>query len=171
MDINKYTQKAREAVAGAIELAQQHNNPQLEPEHLLITLAEQREGIVPELLRKAGVDPAIVVRAARDLVGKLPSAYGGAQPGLSSRLTLVTDQAQAEADRLKDEYVSTEHLFVAIADETGRSPSALLLKHHGVTRDRIFQTLTSVRGSQRVTSENPEGTYQALERYGRDLTA
>ena len=89
---------------------------------------------------------------------------------MSPRLKLVTDQAQAEADRLKDEFVSTEHLFVAIADETGRSAAAQLLKQHGITRDKIFEALTSVRGSQRVTNENPEGTYQALERYGRDLT-
>src|SRR5438552_5797771 len=105
MNINKYTEKAREAVAAAIELARQSNNPQLEPEHLLVALAEQREGIVPELLRKAGTDPAAVARAARDLVGKLPSAYGGSQPGMSPRFKLVTDQAQAEADRLKDEFV------------------------------------------------------------------
>jgi ATP-dependent Clp protease ATP-binding subunit ClpB len=170
MNINKYTEKAREAVAGAIELAQQHNNPQLEPEHLLVTLAVQREGIVPELLRKAGVEPAAIAKAARELVAKLPSAYGGAQPGLSPRLKLVTDQAQAEADRLKDEYVSTEHLVIAIADEGGRSPAAQLLRQHGITRDTILQSLTSIRGSQRVTNENPEGTYQALERYGRDLT-
>jgi ATP-dependent Clp protease ATP-binding subunit ClpB len=170
MNINKYTEKAREAVAGAIELAQQHNNPQLEPEHLLVTLADQREGIVPELLRKAGVEPAAIAKAARELVAKLPSAYGGAQPGLSPRLKLVTDQAQAEADRLKDEYVSTEHLVIAIADEGGRSPAAQLLRQHGITRDTILQSLTPIRGSQRVTNENPEGTYQALERYGRDLT-
>jgi ATP-dependent Clp protease ATP-binding subunit ClpB len=170
MNINKYTEKAREAVTAAVELAQQRNNPQLEPEHLLVTLAEQREGIVPELLRKSNVEPAVIGRAARDLVGKLSSAYGGAQPSLSPRMKLVTDQAQAEADRLKDEYVSTEHLFIAIADESGRSPSAQLLKQHGITRDSILQSLTSVRGSQRVTNENPEGTYQALERYGRDLT-
>src|SRR5437867_8133843 len=170
MNINKYTEKAREAVATAIELAQHNNNPQLEPEHLLVALAEQREGIVPELLRKSGVEPAAVAAGARDLLAKLPSAYGGAQPGMSPRLKLVTDQAQAEADRLKDEFVSTEHLFIAIADESGRSPSAQLLKQHGITRDTILQSLTSVRGSQRVTTENPEGTYQALERYGRDLT-
>jgi ATP-dependent Clp protease ATP-binding subunit ClpB len=170
MNINKYTEKAREAVAAAIELAQQHNNPQLEPEHLLVALVDQREGIVPELLRKMNADPAAVLREARELVKKLPSAYGGSQPGLSPRLKLVTDQAQAEADRLKDEFVSTEHLLVAIADETGRSPSAQLLKQQGVTRDSIFKALTTVRGSQRVTNENPEGTYQALERYGRDLT-
>jgi ATP-dependent Clp protease ATP-binding subunit ClpB len=170
MNINKYTEKAREAVAAALELAQQHNNPQLEPEHLLVALVDQRDGIVPELLRKMTADPAAVLRQARELVAKLPSAYGGAQPGMSPRLKLVTDQAQAEADRLKDEFVSTEHLLVAIADEAGRSPSAQLLKQHGVTRDNIFNALTSVRGSQRVTTENPEGTYQALERYGRDLT-
>ncbi len=170
MNINKYTEKARDAVAAASELAQHHNNPQLEPEHLLVTLAEQRDGVVPESLRKAGADPAVIARAARDLVAKLPSAYGGAQPGMSPRLKLVTDQAQAEADRLKDEYVSTEHLVIAIADEGGRSPAAQLLKQHGVNRDSILQSLTSVRGSQRVTNENPEGTYQALERYGRDLT-
>jgi ATP-dependent Clp protease ATP-binding subunit ClpB len=170
MNINKYTEKAREAVAAAIELAQQQNNPQLEPEHLLVALIDQHDGIVPELLRKMNADPAAVVREARDLIKTFPSAYGGAQPGMSPRLKLVTDQAQAEADRLKDEFVSTEHLLVAIADEAGRSPGAQLLKRHGVTRDHIFKALTSVRGSQRVTNENPEGTYQALERYGRDLT-
>src|SRR5262249_46464578 len=97
-------------------------------------------------------------------------AYGGAEPGMSPRFRLITDQAQAEADRLKDEFVSTEHLFIALADEGGRSPSALLLKQHRVTRDVILQALTTVRGSQRVTSENPESPSQALERYGRDLT-
>src|SRR5256714_13299572 len=170
MNINKYTEKAREAVASAIELAQHANNPQLEPEHLLVALVEQREGIVPELLRKMNVDPSLVARSARELLNKLPQAYGGAQPGMSPRLKTVTDQAQAEADRLKDEFVSTEHLLIAIADEAGRSPSAQLLKQHAVTRDTILQALTSVRGSQRITNENPESTYQALERYGRDLT-
>jgi len=170
MNINKYTEKAREAVASAAELARQANNPQLEPEHLLAALVEQREGIVPELLRKMNVDPAALSRATRELLTRLPQAYGGSQPGLSPRLTTVTDQAQAEADRLKDEFVSTEHLFIAVADEAGRSPSAQLLKQQRVTRDSILQALTSVRGSQRVTSENPESTYQALERYGRDLT-
>ena len=170
MNINKYTEKAREAVAAAIALAQQANNPQLEPEHLLAALVEQRDGIVPELLRKMNVDPAAVGRGARELLKKLPQAYGGSQPGMSPRLQTVTDQAQAEADRLKDEFVSTEHLLIAIADETGRSPSAQLLKQSGITRDTILKALTGVRGSQRITTENPESTYQALERYGRDLT-
>ena len=170
MNINKYTEKAREAVAATVELARHANNPQLEPEHLLVALVEQRDGIVPNLLRKMNADPAAVARTARELLAKLPNAYGGAEPGMSPRFKLVTDQAQAEADRLKDEFVSTEHLFIALADESGRSPSAQLLKQSGVARDTILQALTSVRGSQRVTSENPEGTYEALEKYGRDLT-
>src|SRR4029453_6028802 len=104
MNINKYTEKAREAVAAAIELARQGNNPQLEPEHLLVALVEQREGIIPELLRKMSVDPANVARSARELVKSLPQAYGGAEPGMSARFRAVTDQAQAEADRLKDDF-------------------------------------------------------------------
>jgi ATP-dependent Clp protease ATP-binding subunit ClpB len=170
MNINKYTEKAREAVAAAIELARENNNPQVEPEHLLSALIEQREGIVPELLRKMNADPAQLTRPARELLKKIPSAYGGSEPGLSPRLNKVATAAESDADRMKDEYVSTEHLFIAIADEGGRSAAAQLLKQHGVTRDTILQALTSVRGSQRVTSANPEGTYQALERYGRDLT-
>src|SRR5712691_2798871 len=170
MNINKYTEKAREAVAAAVELARDANNPQLEPEHLLVALVEQREGIVPELLRRMNADPAAMARSARELLKKLPQAYGGAEPGMSPRFRLITDQAQAEADRLKDEFVSTEHLFIALGDEGGRSPSAQLLKESRITRDSILTALTGVRGSQRVTSENPESTYQALERYGRDLT-
>src|SRR5438067_687274 len=170
MNINKYTEKAREAVAAAVELATAANNPNVEPEHLLVALLEQREGIIPELARKLNADPAQLARGARELLKKISSAYGGSQPAMSPRLKTVTDQAQAEADRLKDDFVSTEHLFIAIADESGRSPSAQLLKQNRVARDTILQALTGVRGSQRVTSENPESTYQALERYGRDLT-
>src|SRR5712691_8466334 len=117
MNINKYTEKAREAVAAAIELAQNANNPQLEPEHLLVALVEQRDGIVPEVLRKMSAEPAQIARSARDLLSKIPQAYGGALPGLSPRFKLVVDLAQAEADHLKDEYVSTEHLLIAVASE------------------------------------------------------
>src|SRR5438876_6340724 len=117
MNVNKYTEKARDAVAAAIELARGANNPQLEREHLLVALIEQRDGIIPELLRKMNTDPAAMARSARELLKKLPQAYGGAEPTMSPRLRLITDQAQAEADRLKDEFVSTEHLFMALADE------------------------------------------------------
>src|SRR5919204_4041584 len=170
MNINKYTEKAQEAVLAAQQRAEQLNHAQIEPEHLLAALVEQTDGIVPDLLRKMGVDPAAVDRDVREALARIPQAYGGSQPGLSPRLRLVTDLAQAEADRLKDEFVSTEHLLIAVASETGRSPSARLLQQNGVTPDKIANALKSVRGSQRVTSQTPETTYQALERYGRDLT-
>ena len=170
MDINKFTEKAREAIAAAVELAKGSNNPQIEPEHLLVALVEQTNGIVPDLLRKLSADPAAIGSAARQLLAKLPTAFGGAEPPLSPRLRLVLDRAQAEATHMKDDFVSTEHVFIATTDEAGRSPAAQLLKDHKVTRDTILQALTSVRGSQRVTNENPEATYQALEKYGRDLT-
>src|SRR5215468_249790 len=170
MNINKYTEKAQEAVLGAQQLAEKSSHALVEPEHLLVALLEQPEGIVPEVIRKMNADPVEIGRAARDLIAKIPQAYGGAQPGLSPRLKIVTDLAEAEAARLKDDFTSTEHLLVGIASETGRSPAARLLTERGLTRDKIFAALTSIRGSQRVTSQNPEGTYQALERYGRDLT-
>jgi ATP-dependent Clp protease ATP-binding subunit ClpB len=170
MNLNKYTEKAQEAVLGAQQLAERTNHPQIEPEHLLYTLIDQRGGVVPDVLRKMNLDPANVLVAVQRELAKLPQAHGGAQPNLSPRLRAVTNAAEEEAARLQDEYVSTEHLLIAIASEGGRAPAARLLTQLGATRDRILQTLASVRGSQRVTDQNPEGKYQALERYGRDLT-
>jgi ATP-dependent Clp protease ATP-binding subunit ClpB len=115
------------------------------------------------------LDPARIAREARGLLANLPKAYGG-DLRFSPRMKLITDAALAEAQRLQDEYVSTEHLLIALATEVGRSPAAQLLQRSGVTRDKLFQALTMVRGSQRVTSQNPESTYEALARYGRDLT-
>ena len=171
MNLNKFTEKAQEAVVGAQQLAESLNHPQIEPEHLLVTLVEQDNGVVPALLRKLQLDPAVVSRDARAAVGKQPKVHGGSQAAISPRFKLVTDLAQAEAGRLKDEFVSTEHLFLAIAGETGRSPAARLLQQRGLTPDRLLSALTEVRGSQRVTDQTPENKYQALERYGRDLTA
>src|SRR4051812_13694424 len=108
MDINKFTQKAREAIAKSIDFAKQSNNPQVEPEHLLVALVEQPDGIVPELLRKMTIDVARATSGARELLKNMPQAYGGAEPHLSPRFSLVADRAQAEADRVKDEFVSTE---------------------------------------------------------------
>jgi ATP-dependent Clp protease ATP-binding subunit ClpB len=170
MNINKYTEKAQEAIIGAQTLADRSGHPEITPEHLLVTLAEQREGIVPEIVRKLNADPSAIAAAARQEVEKLPRAHGGSQPGLSARLRQVTAAAESEAERLKDEYVSTEHLFLAIASESGRSPAARVLQQSGITKDAVLQAMTAVRGSQRVTSQNPETTYQALEKYGRDLT-
>ena len=170
MNINKYTEKAQEAILAAQQLADREGHPEILPEHLLLTMLEQREGIVPAIVQKVGADGAAVIAAVRGELGRLPRAHGGSQVALSARLRQVTDAAEQEAERLKDEYVSTEHLFVAIAAEGRRSTAARVLEANGVTRDAILQAMTSVRGSQRVTSQNPEATYQALERYGRDLT-
>src|SRR5215510_13355174 len=122
MNINKYTEKAQEAVLAAQHLAEKSSHALVEPEHLLVALLEQPEGIVPEVFRKMNADPVEIGRAARELIGKIPQAYGGAQPGLSPRLKIVTDLAEAEAARLKDDFTSTEHLLIGIASETGRSP-------------------------------------------------
>jgi ATP-dependent Clp protease ATP-binding subunit ClpB len=171
MNLNRFTEKAQAAVLAAQQLAERDNHPQIEPEHLLVTLVEQEDGVVPALLRKLQLDPTTIARDARQLASQQPKVHGGSSATISPRLKLVVDLAEAEAERLKDEYVSTEHLFVALAGETGRSPAARLLQQLGLTRDRIFEALTAIRGSQRVTDQNPEGKYQALERYGRDLTA
>ncbi|HEX2343864.1 MAG TPA: ATP-dependent chaperone ClpB [Vicinamibacterales bacterium] len=170
MNIQKYTEKAQEAIVAAQRLADERNNPQIEPAHVLLALVEQKDGIVPEIIRKLNVDPAAVAAALRAEVAKLPTAYGGSQAGLSPRLRAVADAAEQEAERLKDEYVSTEHLFLAIAGESGRSPAARTLHQFKITRDAILSAMTAVRGSQRVTDQNPEAKYQALERYGRELT-
>jgi ATP-dependent Clp protease ATP-binding subunit ClpB len=170
MNLNKYTEKAQEALQSAQQLAEQSSHPAMEPEHLLAALVEQRDGVVPEILRKMSVDPAAMARDVRELLGKIPQAFGGSQPSLSPRLRAAADLAEAEAARLKDDFVSTEHLLIAMASESARTPSGRLLAERGLTRDKIFAALTGVRGSQRVTTQNPEGTYQALERYGRDLT-
>jgi ATP-dependent Clp protease ATP-binding subunit ClpB len=170
MNLTRYTEKAQEAVLGAQQLAERSGHPEVLPEHLLLALVAQSDGIVPAVLGKMNVDAGALGPEIQELVGRLPKVQGGAQPGLSARLRKVLSAAETEAEALKDEFTSTEHLFLAAASETGRSPAADLLKKRGVTRDAVFQALASVRGSQRVTDQNPEGKYQALERYGRDLT-
>jgi ATP-dependent Clp protease ATP-binding subunit ClpB len=170
MNLARYTEKAQEAMLTAQQLAQRAGNPEITPEHLLTALVTQSGGIVPAILGKMTLDAAAIARGAQSLLASLPSASGGAQPGLSSRLSNVATAAEQEAERLKDEYTSTEHLFVAIVNEGGRSPATKLLQQHGVTKDAVLQALTQIRGSHRVTDQNPEGKYQALERYGRDLT-
>ncbi len=170
MNLNRYTEKAQEAVADAQRLAQRAGHAEITPEHLLLALLQQREGIVPAVLGKMNVDPAGVSQAVQAQLGRQPHVQGGAEPGLGPRLRKVFDTAEQEAERLKDEYTSTEHLLLAMATESGRAPAAQALKAAGVGKDALFQALAAVRGSQRVTDQNPEGKYQALERYGRDLT-
>ena len=169
MNLNRLTEKAQEAIIGSQNVATEQNHAEVTPEHLLLVLVEQSGGIVPSVLRKMSLDPARVAAEARALLKSIPQAYG-ADVRLSPRMKLIVDSAQTEATRLQDEFVSTEHLFLALATEAGRSPAAQLLQRLGVTKDALYKALTEVRGNQRVTSQNPESTYEALSRYGRDLT-
>ena len=169
MNINRLTEKAQEAVATAQNLATQTNHAEVTPEHLLVALVEQSGGIVPSILRKLTVDPASFAGEARALLNNLPQAYG-ADLRLSPRMNLIFASAEAEAKRLQDDFVSTEHLLLALATEAGRSPAAQLLQRSGAAKDALYTAMTQVRGNQRVTSQNPESTYEALARYGRDLT-
>ena len=169
MNLNKFTEKAQEAVMTAQNLATESTHAEITPEHLLVALVEQQSGIVPSVLTKLGLQPTRVSADARKLFDNMPKTYG-ADVRFSPRMKLMFDSAQAEAQRLQDEYVSTEHLLVALATEAGRSPAGQLLQRSGVTKDALYAALTQVRGNQRVTSQNPEATYEALARYGRDLT-
>jgi ATP-dependent Clp protease ATP-binding subunit ClpB len=169
MDFKKLTEKAQDAIMTAQNIASEMTHAEIMPEHLLVALVEQENGIVPSILRKLTLEPTQVASEARALLDRLPKAYG-ADVRLSPRMNLIVQSAQAEATRMQDEYTSTEHLFLALASEAGRSPAAQLLKKLGVTKDTLYQALTQIRGSQRVTSQNPEATYEALARYGRDLT-
>ncbi len=171
MNLNQYTEKAQEAIVAAQQAAEHAGHPQVEPEHLLAALLAQPQGVVPEVLRKAGVDPAELSSAVQAETSRLPRAQGGAAPGASPRLRGILTAAQGEAAQMKDDFVSTEHLLLALASEQGRSEAVRLLSARQVTRDRVLAALVAIRGSQRVTDQAPEGKYQALERYSRDLTA
>ena len=170
MNLNKFTEKAQEAVLAAPQLASELSHPQAEPEHLLVTLVEQPNGVVPSVFRKLDVESSAVAGAARAALAKQPKAHGGSEPQLSPRLRVVFDAAQAEAKAMQDEYVSTEHLLLGLLNETGKSVTVDQLKANGITRAKVLEALTTVRGNQRVTDQNPEGKYEALEKYGRDLT-
>jgi ATP-dependent Clp protease ATP-binding subunit ClpB len=170
MDLNKYTEKAQEAVLASQQIAERTGNAEIFPEHLLLSLLLQRDGIVPAVLGKMNVDATALAQAVEQQIGKFPKVQGGAQPSPSTRLRRIFTAAEEETRQLKDDFTSTEHLLLAIASEAGRAPSTDLLKRALVNRDTLLQALAAVRGSQRVTDQNPEGKYQALERYGRDLT-
>jgi ATP-dependent Clp protease ATP-binding subunit ClpB len=167
---DKFTVKAQEAVQRANEVASENGNPELLPAHLLIALLEDKEGIVPPILEKIGIGPQAVLSDLNQAVDRLPKVSGGAnQPAMSPTMNQLLERAFKEADNFKDEYVSTEHLLLA-ATHLKRDAAQEILARHGATYDAILKALTAVRGSQRITDQNPEAKYQALERYARDLT-
>jgi ATP-dependent Clp protease ATP-binding subunit ClpB len=168
---DKFTVKAQEAIQRANELASEHGNPELAPLHLLAALIEDKEGIVAPVLEKIGIGPQAVLSDLYKEIEKLPKASGSGganQPAMSSQINQVLEKSFKEADTFKDEYVSTEHMLLALTD-LKRDPAQELMARHGATHDAILKALTAVRGSQRITDQNPEAKYQALERYARDL--
>src|SRR6267378_3307149 len=166
---DKMTVKAQEALQSAQEIAGRHENQQIEPIHLLAALAAQTDGVVPPLLARLGIRAEVLSQDIEREIGRLPRVTGFAQQHMGKALNDVLERAFDEAQRFKDEYVSTEHMFLAIAGQE-RDTAGPLLKKHGASHEAILQALTSVRGTQRVTSQNPEATYEALEKYARDLT-
>ena len=168
---DKLTVKAQEAIQRANEIASEHGNPELLPVHLLAALIEDKEGIVPPILEKIGAGPQVLLNEAYKEIDRLPkvSGEGANQASMSPALNQLIERAFKEASNFKDEYVSTEHLLLA-ATQSKKDSAQQILGQHGATYDAILKALTSVRGSQKVTDQNPEAKYQALERYARDLT-
>src|SRR5712664_3319369 len=163
MKFDKFTEKAQEALQGAAELARDNGQQAVEPEHLLLALVHEEEGVARTLLERAGASVQALEPALASVVGRFPKVSGGGQPYLSPALNKALEQAEKEAERLKDEYISTEHLLLALADNK-------LMNDAGASHDGLLKALRQIRGSQRVTDQNPESKYQALEKYGRDLT-
>ncbi len=173
MDLNKLTQKSQEAFQDAKDLALRHGNPEIDVEHMLLALLDQSQGIAPRLMQKMDIPQDALTEATEREIGKLPKQQGGAaEEGkvyVTQRLSKMLLRAQDEATQLKDDYVSVEHMLLAMTDEKKNTPVGKLFNQFNIARDRLLAALTQVRGSQRVKSDNPEATYEALERYGIDL--
>jgi ATP-dependent Clp protease ATP-binding subunit ClpB len=167
---DKFTLKSQEAIQKASSLANENGQPEVAPMHLLTALLEDKEGIIVPLLQKVGIPTQQLLASARQAIAGMPKVSGAAsEPGFSTAMQRVLNDASKEAHDFKDEYVSTEHLLLALT-QLKKDPAQMLLASVGATREAILQGLTSVRGNQRVTDQNPEGKYQALDRYAKDLT-
>ena len=168
MDFNKFTEKAQLAISEAQALAVKRNHQAIDLEHLLLALLQQENGLIPRLLTKADINVNKLQQRLEQMLAKIPAVTGSASTYITPRFNQLLIRAQEAAKRLKDEYLSVEHLVLAMFDDT---QLANLFAELGLTKDIFLQALTAVRGNQRVTSANPEDTYEALEKYGRDLTA
>lgn len=175
MDMERLTQKPQQALHDAQTTALRLGHTEVDGEHLLAALLADTEGLVPRLLSQAGSDPEALRSAVDTELGRRPKVSGpSAAPGqifLTQRLARLLDAAEREAKRLKDEYVSVEHLLIALIEEGTTTAAGRALHEHGLTRDTFLQAWTAVRGNQRVTSAMPEVAYEALDKYGRDLVA
>jgi ATP-dependent Clp protease ATP-binding subunit ClpB len=173
MNLDRFTNKAQEAITACRSLLSKFGHSQVTPEHLLLAVLEQEEGIAVKILERLEVTPQVVIDEVNAYLKRQP--HGGSvntakdEIQISSKLSQLLDEAQKESEQLKDEFISVEHLMLAFCDEK-KNQSGTILKAQGVTRERILKVLTAIRGKQRVTSKDPEATYEALSRYGRDLT-
>ena len=172
MNTNQYTQKTLEALQAAQQLAVEYQHNQLEPEHLLHALASQEQGLIPQLLQKMNVDPGSFAAAVAEKLSALPRVSGsGRDPDkvyISQAADKVLSAAAREAMAMKDDYISVEHVFLGLLDEQDQN-TAELFRAFSIAKDQFLQQLTAVRGNQRVTNDNPEDTYNALQKYGQDL--
>lgn len=175
MDMNRLTEKSQEAIHDAENIAVGLGHQEVDVEHLLLALLQQNEGLIPGLFNRAEIDPVGVIREMEDNLNKRPRVSGGASEAgkvyITQRLNQLLNRAEKEAGRLKDDYVSVEHLVLAMFDEGSASAAARIMTQAGLNRDKFLKVLTAVRGNQRVTSPTPEANYEALEKYGRDLVA
>ncbi len=168
MRLDKFTLRGQEAIQSAIELAERNNHQQVEPEHLLVAMLEQPEGIVRPVLGKLGANVAVVLNDTQAAVARFPRVQGG-QYYFSGRLSQIFTTAQKQADQMQDEFISTEHLLLALVDEKD-GDAGKILRQHGVVRDDLFKVIEQMRGGSRITDQNAEQNYQALSKYARDLT-
>ncbi len=168
MNLSKFTEKAQEAVIQAQSLAEEYSHSEVQPRHLLLSLLRQKDGVVPQIARHLAADPDALAQTIEFELQKKSKVYGGSRPSMSRALSNILRDAEKTAATMKDEYVSTEHLFLVLSNARGKSGK--LLHGYGLTQDAVLQALTRIRGNQRVTSQNPESTYEALLKYGRDLT-
>lgn len=167
MNLNRFTTKAQEAVIAAQRLAEQENHPEVDAPHILAALLQQSDGVVPQVISKIGARPSVVLNDVRNLLGSKSKVYGAAELNLSKAAVEVLRNAEKQAGKLRDDYVSTEHLLLALIENKTTSD---LLARHGVDETATLKALSEIRGGQRVTSQDPESTYASLEKYGRDLT-
>jgi ATP-dependent Clp protease ATP-binding subunit ClpB len=169
MRFDKFTIKSQELIQNAQSLAGRSNNQQIEPVHLLAAMIDEKNGITPVMLRKLGVSPGAIANELAGAIERLPKISGTAEVYFSPGARTVLQNAFTEADLLKDEYVSVEHILLAVVDKAG-GDAGKILNNYGVTRDAILKVMKEIRGNQRITDPNPEEKYQALEKFSRDLT-
>jgi ATP-dependent Clp protease ATP-binding subunit ClpB len=172
MRLDKLTLKGQDALKESQQLTERLGHQQIEPEHILSAIINQKDGAIPPLLAKVGANQPALIKNITEVLERLPKVSGGGygQSYLSARSQAILEQAFKEAEQMKDEYVSLEHILMAISDEKDGN-AARMLKSSGITRDTILAALVDIRGGQRITDQNPEDKYQALEKFGRDLTA